>query len=261
LHLTWPRVVDWIDGALNLRDFGGYPTADGALVRTGLLYRSGTTHGISSAGLARLADELGVRTVIDLRAHSERSRWLSPFADHGIATVHEPLDPGAGIDPATPPVEMIRRMALGEFDWIGMYWSMLTLNGERFKRIFELLSQPGTLPVLVHCAGGRDRTGVTVALIQAALDVREQDIAADFALSSQLLAMSGPRPEFERVFAELTLPREEILRAMETLPETMLALFEQIRREHGSVQGLLRSLGVGDETLAAIRAATLLRRE
>ncbi len=96
MQSTQARIIDWIAGTLNLRDFGGYPTDDGGMVQTGLPYRSGSTHGISTEGLGQIADELGVRTVIDLRSDSERTRWLSPFAEHGITTVHEPLDPWSG---------------------------------------------------------------------------------------------------------------------------------------------------------------------
>jgi hypothetical protein len=99
----------------------------------------------------------------------------------------------------------------------------------------------------------------TVAIIQAAIGVREDAIAADFALSSQQLALAAPRPEFERFFGELDSPREDIIRAMATLPETMHALFERIRVECGSARNLLHAYGVADETLVALRAQTVER--
>lgn len=55
MNLSSLRVVDWIEGAVNLRDFGGYPTSEGRQVRSGILFRSGSTHAIASAGLARAA--------------------------------------------------------------------------------------------------------------------------------------------------------------------------------------------------------------
>src|SRR5690349_17446093 len=171
------RVVDWIDGAINLRDFGGYATEDGGEVRAGVLYRSGNTCDISPDGLAHLARRLGIRTVVDLRTDGERRRARSHFEPHGIRSVHEALDTGAGIDPTLPLDVLVRSMATGTFDWVELYWNVLHLNIERFARILTLLAEPGALPVLVHCAGGRDRTGVTAALIQATLGVRRADIA------------------------------------------------------------------------------------
>lgn len=111
------RVVNWIAGAVNMRDFGGYQTDDGGYVRSGRLYRSGTTHGILPAGLAQLAHVLGIRTVIDLRSERERSRGASAFEDHGISGVHEPLDTGVKFNPAAAaPVNLVRRMIQGEFE-------------------------------------------------------------------------------------------------------------------------------------------------
>src|SRR4051794_36882510 len=111
------RVVDWIDGAINLRDFGGYLTVDGQRIRSGLLFRSGNTHGIATEGIVRIAEELGVRTVIDLRSPNEFQTGRSAFEAHGIAVVHEPLDTGIGVNPSKPRVALVRSMALGEFDW------------------------------------------------------------------------------------------------------------------------------------------------
>ena len=112
--MTTTRVVDWIDGAINLRDFGGYRTTHGRLVRSGVLYRSGNTHEISSAGLAHLAQRLGIRTVVDLRSDGERSRGLSAFEAHGIHNVHEPLEPGVGIDPTLPRASLTGKSNDGE---------------------------------------------------------------------------------------------------------------------------------------------------
>ena len=145
-------------------------------------------------------------------------------------------------------------MADGTFDWTETYWNVLRSNMERFARMLSLLTQPAVLPVLVHCAGGRDRTGVTVALIQAAIGVRVEDIADDYALSSQLLALGAPRPEFDRLFGGIDdIPREEIVRAMTTRSSTMHALFDRINLEYGSVEGLLDELGVSTELRAELR--------
>jgi len=249
------RVVDWIDGAVNMRDFGGYPTDDGRVVRTGVLYRSGNTHEISADGLAHLAVHLGIRTVVDLRSAGERSHAKSEFEAHGVRNVHEPLATGVGVDPAVPLESLTRRMAEGSFDWAEMYWNLLRFNMERFGRILSLLAEPNALPVLVHCAGGRDRTGVTVALIQAALGVRREHIADDFALSSQLLALGAPRPEFDRLFGKITdIPREDIVRAMTTRPETMRALLARIDEQYGSIEVLLELLEVSPEVREVLRA-------
>jgi protein-tyrosine phosphatase len=255
MEATFARVLDWIDGAVNLRDFGGYPTDNGRRVGSGLLFRSGTTTGIPASGLTRIADELGIRTVIDLRTDRERRHGLSPFEEHGIDVVHEPLDPGNGVNPGAPSARLLSRMAPGDFDWVELYWSLLQHNGERFARILDLLGRPATLPVLIHCTGGRDRTGVTVALIQAALGVGDDDIAEDYALSSVLLERAPPVSEFERLFDKLGISREDMLRAMVTRPEIMYALLHRIRHVYTDVRVLLRMFGVESDGVDRLRAA------
>jgi protein-tyrosine phosphatase len=273
--MAYPRVVDWIDGAINLRDFGGYPTTHGRMVRSGVLFRSGSTHGIATEGLARLAEELRIRSVIDLRSERERTNGSSAFEQHGIDVVHEHLDTGFGdtmpnpgggtggdVASHEPTVDqrdaVVRSMALGEFDWGQMYWTLLHRNPEHFARILAVVADADRLPVLVHCAGGRDRTGVTVALIQAAVGVVDDAIAEDFALSSQLMELGAPAPEFERLFGGVSdVPRERIVEAMATRPETMHALLARIRDKYGSVSGLLQWLGVSDAAIGDLRATLL----
>jgi protein-tyrosine phosphatase len=254
MESTSLRVVDWIVGAVNLRDFGGYLTDDGRRVRTGLLYRSGTTHGIGSAGLTRIANDLGIRQVIDLRSERERTAGQSPFEDHGVRVAHEPLLPGNGIDPGAPPRALIQRMAQGEFDWVELYWSLIQHNGERFARILDLLGQTAGLPALVHCTGDRDRTGVTVALIQAALGINDEDIAEDYALSSVLLELA-PVSELERLFGGIDIPREDLVRAMVTRPQTMYALFDRIRGVYGDIHNLFRDLGITPDVIDRLRSS------
>jgi protein-tyrosine phosphatase len=251
---SFVRVVDWIDGAINLRDFGGYPTEDGRRVLPGMLYRSGNTHHISAEGMAYLAVQLGIRTVIDLRSPTERSQALSEFEAHGIGSVHEPLETGYGVDPALPREALVRSMALGTFDWVGLYWTLIHHNVERFRRILALLADPRDVPAVIHCAGGRDRTGVAVALIQLALGVRTEDIAEDFALSSQLLELGAPQTEFDRLFGAITdIPRDDIVRAMTTRAETMHALLARIDSTYGSSAGLFSALGVAPALLVTLR--------
>jgi protein-tyrosine phosphatase len=120
-----PRIVDWIPGTANLRDFGGYTTLTGGRVRMSLLYRSGFTHGIPNHGLAELAQDLGIRTVIDLRTEGERKRGLSDFEAHGLRPVHEPLLTSLATDEELAPSQLARRILQGGFDWLVLYRSIL----------------------------------------------------------------------------------------------------------------------------------------
>jgi protein-tyrosine phosphatase len=248
-----------VPGSINLRDFGGYPTLDGGCVRTGVLYRSGNTHEMGSAGVAELVRRVGIRSVVDLRSESERSRGLSDFAQFGVASHPAPLATGLAGDPTTPRFEWIRQMARGELDWADTFWRILHLNHERLVQIVAHVGQPEALPVLIHCTSGRDRTGLTVAVLQATLGVSIDDIASEYALSDVLHdARSGPRSHLEQLFVDAEIPAEEVRQALSTRPETMRQLFARIDNEYGSAQAMLRSFGVSDHALHQLRSTLVV---
>ena len=91
-------------------------------------------------------------------------------------------------------------------------------------------------------------------MIQAALGIPDQHIAADYALSNRLL---DPNPEFERLFAELNVPRQEIARALTMRPELMLELLAGIRQKHGSIDELLESCRIPAVVLEQLRAVLI----
>jgi protein-tyrosine phosphatase len=249
-----------VPGSINLRDFGGYPTLDGGFVRAGALFRSGTTHELAPAGVSQLVQQVGIRSVVDLRSDSERSRGLTDFAAYGIVTMHEPLAAGLAGNPTAPRYDWIRRMARGELDWVETFWRILHLNSERFVEIVSHVSRAESLPVLIHCTSGRDRTGLTVALLQAALGVAPDDIASEYALSDVLRdAEGGPRSHLEQVFVDAEVPPEQVQRALSTRPETMRRLFARMDEEYGGAEAMLRTFGLAWEVLERLRSTLVVR--
>jgi protein-tyrosine phosphatase len=244
---------DRIEGAVNFRDLGGLP-ADSGRVRLGMIYRSGMTHHISGSGLQRLSQEVGLRTVIDLRSPRELADFRSGWEDYDILHEHAPVLQ----DTAATMEELNRRFAeLGTdgFDWASMYSDMLRTGAPAFRRVFAVLARTEALPAVFHCSGGRDRTGVTAALLLSVLDVSDELIARDYALTGVYLRphrdrFSGPR-------RQLAIPPEAIERVLETTEDSMLRFLSVTRAEYGSVPGYVRAIGVESAELAALRAALI----
>jgi protein-tyrosine phosphatase len=238
-----------IEGAVNFRDLGGLP-AQGGVVRRGLVYRSGMTHHISESGLRHLGQELGVRTVVDLRSRQEVENGLATWEVAGITHHHIPV-----LQNTTASIEEISRrfaeMASASFDWTDMYVRMLEDGAPAFRRFFELIDEDESLPIVFHCSGGRDRTGVTAALLLATLGVEDEVIAMDYALTGALL-----RPHLDRFAAtseRMRLSRDEMARMLETKEEAMLRFLEITEEQYGSAAGYLESIGVEHETVAGVR--------
>jgi protein tyrosine/serine phosphatase len=105
--------------------------------------------------------------------------------------------------------------------------------------------------VVVHCVGGKDRTGLLTAFLLHVAGVPEGEIAADYALSEKRL-----RPRHERWFEAATSEEEleRLRRIAQTPAESILGVFEALERRYGGVEDYLRSIGVTDEELARVRA-------
>lgn len=246
----------------NLRDVGGYPTAGGGTVRTGVLYRS--------AGLARMTDEdaaafaaLGVRTVFDLRTDAERAMAPDRVPD-GAALVdldilgdHRAAAPArlqsVFADPSTAPDlfgEGRAEEALRE-----AYRDLILLPSARegYRVFFEHLAG-GAHPALVHCTAGKDRTGWAVASTLLLAGVSEDDVMADYVTSNRDL-LPALAPLFD-AFAERGGDPELIRPVFRVEPEYLELALATVRAEFGSLAGYFREgLGIDDAAQRRVQAA------
>ena len=244
------RILDAeVEGAMNLRDLGGHK-ADGGRVREGLVFRSAMTHHLTAAGLGRLASELRVRTVVDLRNENEiASDGVADFASAGIVHHHIPITATAAM---TPDEQRARLLSLrdGSVSWFELYSQMAESAGESFAKLFHVVAETDA-PLLFHCTGGRDRTGLSAALLLGLLGVLNEDIARDYALTGAALAPHAAK--FERNMREMEMSLAQWHRLVETTGQPALDFLEHIRVTHGSIPEYLSSIGVGRETQSAIR--------
>src|SRR5262249_25036603 len=161
---------------------GGYPTRAGGSTRYGVLFRAATLVRITPADRERLA-ALGVGPVFDLRSHRELQQGGMPdLADTGVAHEHAPLLPATHL---SPPLLALRCRVFSQ-DVSDAYMNMLGSGAGAFRRVFEVVAVE-TRPVLFHCAGGKDRTGVLAALFLALAGVESDHIVADYALTTTYL--------------------------------------------------------------------------
>jgi len=145
--------------------------------------------------------------------------------------------------------ETVRR---GTVDWAAVYARMLSAGAPAFRQVFAAVTRPDALPAVVHCAGGRDRTGLVAALLLAALGVADDVIAGDYARTGALL-----RPHVDRFVAQqerMAFTRDDMLRLLETTEEPMLRVLLGLREQYGSPAGYLESIGVEAATVTVLRA-------
>ncbi len=236
------------EGCLNVRDLGGLPIADGGTTARGAVIRSDNIADLTDRGWQSLADH-GVVRIIDLRWPIERDGEEPPPVD--VEVVHVPLL-GESLDDDY--LTELNASLDASDDVADHYaWSYVDFL-ERFRDRFGIAlaavaDADGT--VVVHCAGGKDRTGLVSALLLRLAGVDRVVIAADYAVSEENLAPNGPA-WIGRVEDELERDRRRKL--MRTPAEAMLQTLDELERRYGTVDEYLRRAGLDDEQIERLRA-------
>jgi protein tyrosine/serine phosphatase len=224
LHLDWP-------GLANARDLGGLPV-DGGTIRHGALIRTESLTRLEEPDVLR---EAGVSLIVDLRRAGE-SPEPHPFADDEIY-VNLPVE-----DPAD---------AKGVSSTMGaLYLDMLDARPELFAAALGSMAAADPGAVLVHCAAGKDRTGLVVALALRVAGADRETVAADYAVTGERLA-----PYAEEYLATIEdVEVREFWRGRQATPvEFMLDVLDHLDERYGGVEAYLRAGGMTDEQLSALR--------
>jgi len=201
--------------------------------------------------VALAQDELGIRTVIDLRAQAEaQEAGPAPFTETcGVEIVGVPLGRGPkGSTDGLP--DLTTGRGLGP-----LYIFHAQQEPQRIAEAVSLVGARCSDPLVVHCAGGKDRTGMVIALVLDVLGVDQETIIEDYALTELNLAgiPEANLAALTRQLGEHGWP-EAILHAV---PESMRAFLEWLRTEHRSAEAFLKSHGAGSETVDALRSNLL----
>ena len=244
-----PRRAIAVEGVSNVRDLGGYETADGRQTRWRALFRAADIHALSPSAQSTLIDA-GVRTVIDLRGSRELTEASSVFKDlSSVRYRPHNMTGDALIDSwGTVPVPADSSIRLST-----MYSTVLDERGEMVKTILETVSQPGALPAVFHCTAGKDRTGVLAALLLGIVGVPRERIVEDYVLSARFLYGSTVVPPDGS--GANKLPPYEEYQAMWCPPAAMGMTLDHLESNYGGIEAYVKSVGVEDATLSRIRDA------
>lgn len=231
------RRVLRFDGALNVRDLGGVTTVAGKQVQFGLVYRSDDLADLSAVDLAEL-EERSVRTIVDFRNSDEVEARPSRLP-RGAEVVAAPFPPGD-----RTAAEIMELLVGGELTpdnaheiLLDSYRHTTETGGPVFATLIRsIIEQP---PVLFHCAGGKDRTGVAAAVILSLLGVGRDQIIADYMLTNDRLVEQSST--FQLRLAEYPEESRDVLLALGLAkPVYIEGSLDIIDREFGGIDAFAR---------------------
>lgn len=264
-----------LEGALNTRDIGGYPTNSGRVITPNLLFRSSELSYLTLSDIEKLQQK-NITTIVDFRGLEEAEKAPDQCSKE-TKIVHSPiigdhLDMDKArqyIDESGLPKTFYNEDLINSY---GPFYRMLTLVNSYNKpdyleklagyRSFfqQLLIQPTNEALLFHCTGGRDRTGVATALLLYVLGVPKPIIFEDYLVSNQNLQPDADQPnstrfelfrfsnvfiqplnnlKFQQVAKDLETTPEKIYDAIKLKPQYINDLFNNIIQLYGSIESFL----------------------
>jgi protein-tyrosine phosphatase len=252
--------VPWIEleGAVNVRDLGGLVTTDGGKTAERRLLRGDNLQDLSAADIAMLVSGIGVTTVVDLRSTTElASEGPAPLdAVAGVRHAHRPIMPeqGATTDVVADALLTRADQDQGRYPADRLCDHYLGYLEDRPDQVAAALrsiaSSQGA--ALVHCAAGKDRTGVVAALALSAVGVRPEAVVADYAATGDRIGAIVDRLRSSPTYASdvNSKPAED----HRPRPQTMAAFLEQLNARHGGAIRWLATHGFGDDDLRLLHA-------
>lgn len=262
--------TNWIklQGAVNARDVGGLPTGDGGRTRPGALIRSASLGHLTDADVQHLVGDLGVRRVVDLRTDVEVGRdgpgalhaqpdvvihHLSLYPD---TTDRAELPSGPRVGTPAPLPWQRERFATEHGPVVAAYLRYLEQRPDSIVAALRAIAAP-VGATLVHCAAGKDRTGVVVALALTVVGVDREVIAADYAQTqSQIAAIVGHLARSDLYGFEVGKPD----RIPPASAPVMVAVLDAIDTELGGVLAWLAGHGWTDADTERLRRKLLHER-
>ncbi|KAF7290090.1 hypothetical protein HMN09_01314200 [Mycena chlorophos] len=248
---TLPPPFVNIEGLVNLRAVGGFVAPKTKPV---ILYRSAELSRITPKGKEQL-QALGIHDVFDFRADDEITSYKTPAPDvPGVKFHRTPVAEDRAYDPASTAARMQSFVNDEREMFVKMNSEILETAGPAFEKVLRYMAENPSEPCLIHCTVGKDRTGIFTALVLSILGVPDDEIAAEYSLSTQALKPVMPIiiARFKQKVGDLE-NWDGFNNLLSSKPENMLAILQMVREKYGGAERWILS----NTTLAAADVETL----
>ncbi|MFR9805178.1 tyrosine-protein phosphatase [Pseudonocardia sp. RS010] len=234
-----------LEGAFNFRDLGGLRAGPGLRIRPGVLFRSDTLQALSPADVAYLTEELWLELIIDLRIGPEAvAEGRGPMAEMPVSYLNAPLRD-------LPVSDLPAREQSLHF-----YLEHLASPTSALATLVRVVAALAGRPLLLHCAAGKDRTGLVTALLLRLLGVDDDDIVADYLVSGTNMPRIVERFQgWPRYRDHMSVVPAEVYQAQEY---TMRGFLEGLDAHHGGADAWAESRGISPVEIRRLREGLLM---
>ncbi len=242
---------------LNFRDFGGYETSDGARVARGRLFRSAHFAEASDADVARL-DAMGV-VVVDLRRPEERAREPNRWPGESVRVVSNDEGSAEGLPPHLLALLQDNLTAASVAGYMREIYRGFAFEPRHIELYRAWFSAPANAvgPAIIHCAAGKDRTGLGCALTLHALGVNEEAIFADYEFTNAALDLDARLPRIQARMEDRLgrkFDPEALMPMLGVNLDYLREALDAIEARYGSIDAYMTQvLGVGERERVALR--------
>nr|WP_237556608.1 tyrosine-protein phosphatase [Streptomyces sp. SID5464] len=265
-HVTQqvPSTEPELAGVRNFRDVGGLPTVDGRRVRRGVLFRSGHLAHATGEDAAFLTT-LGLHTIFDFRNAADQKLEGPDVELPGVRNVNLPLsDPADGAefwkmvrDGDLDQLRAILSDGKGADRMIASYRMIIRSRTAEHSQVLHALAED-SVPALMHCAAGKDRAGLSIAVTLLALGVEREAILEDYLKSNA----KHRRYKVHRSSSAASAYSPEVMELLSPLfdarAEYLAAAFDTIEETWGGVDAYLeKGLGLTPEARERLRERLL----
>ncbi len=231
------------DGLYNFRDIGGFKTNEGRVMKKGILYRSDELSKLSQNDM-EVFHQLNIKIICDLRTEQEQKSKPSKIkSGQGIQVVTVSLqDKSQEFTHFEFFKFLVSKSNSINFEQLmkDMYHSMAFINSSKINEIVTLLSLQKNIPALIHCTGGKDRTGFISAIIQLLVGVPYQTVMEEYLFSNDLIEPKMKKVEKMIKWMSLfQLSSERVKPILEVRREYLDDVYNDIITQYGDIETYL----------------------
>jgi len=240
---TLEKELNQFDGLYNFRDIGGYKTIDGNVMKKGILFRSDELSRLTQKDLEKFK-LLNIKSICDLRTHREQKSKPSRIkSEHGIQLINISIyDKSQEFTHREFFKFLVTKSSTIDFEKImkDMYHDIAFISYAQIYEIISLLSEQKNLPALIHCTGGKDRTGFISAIIQLLVGVPYQKVLDDYLYSNDLIAPRMKKIEnFIRWMSLFQISPDRMKPILEVRHEYLDEVYNEIINRYGNIETYL----------------------